>query len=524
MKLPIIPILVAAILLAAVIYFLNSTGSAIFVLDAPRLDRVADIEGIETEVAVTNDGIRYAVVSSGEIWLYDTSNSSSRRITQTSEPEHFPAWTPDGLRLTFSRGADTFVIAANNPDTAEVFKADATSLAWSPTGRIAFVRDRGLWLADPNGANERQVVEPSTSAEVTIRTPRFSPDSLQLAFIKTIPGLQGQVWLLNVLTGAAVPLVADRQAENPLDVGWIHEGRNLVYLTDRSGSFAIWLLDLAENTLIPLTPPLFGVPLDEVGMAVWKDRIVLPRHFVDSDITWGDATPIIQTDDIEFEPSVSPNGQSIAYTIAKENKFEIWTAGITGESPVFRTLGREPRFSPNGYQIVYTHTDLTGNPDLWTLDLRDNNSDVVTDADEIDINPDWSKDGRTIAFASNRAGHMSVWAVSTSGGKRFRLNEAGYYPRYSPDSQTILLWNKNALWTMPAAGGGLRLARENVPGPVPGVWTKDGPRYHADPEVSGGRQIWPLFDVVSDGRTVIAPIEIRGTELWSVELTYRQTN
>src|SRR5262249_55905688 len=109
MRLPIVPAIIAAALLGAAWYLFNASRSGVRILDVPRLSRLADIEGVETEVAVSGAGV-YAVVSSGDLWLLNTSNGARRRLTQTSEPESFPAWTPDGKRITFTRGADTFVI------------------------------------------------------------------------------------------------------------------------------------------------------------------------------------------------------------------------------------------------------------------------------------------------------------------------------------------------------------------------------------------------------------------------------
>ena len=102
-------------------------------------------------------------------------------------------------------------------------------------------------------------------------------------------------------------------------------------------------------------------------------------------------------------------------------------------------MGRQPRFSPDGNQIVYVNTDLNGNDDIWRVDLRTGIPQRLTDADEIDVTADWSRDGRMILFSSARGGRISVWTVSSSGGKRQRVNDGGYAPRFSPDGQEFLL-------------------------------------------------------------------------------------
>src|SRR5438093_13529638 len=104
--------------------------------------------------------------------------------------------------------------------------------------------------------------------------PRFSPDSLEIAFIKTQLGVRGEVWLVDVSSGMARPLVSDGAAENPMDVGWIDEGRDLAYLTNRSGPYCLWSGDLAKSTIHPLTQPLVAAPLTHIGMPVTPTRIV----------------------------------------------------------------------------------------------------------------------------------------------------------------------------------------------------------------------------------------------------------
>jgi Tol biopolymer transport system component len=543
MKLPVIPILVAATLLGGVVYLFNATWSERKTLDVPKVMRLADIDGIETEVAIAADGNRCAVIASGDLWMLNLATGDRKRLTQTPQPESFPAWSTDNQRVTFTRGSDTFAV---NPDTGaeELFRAGATWLSWSATSRTTFVRERALWVANPNDQNEQKLVEADARPDVTIQTPRFSPDALQIAFIKSQMGIRGEVWLLDVPNGMSRELVVDRAAENPMDVGWIVDGRNLAYLTDRAGAYSIWQVDLVESTILPLTQPLFTVPLGRIGMSVLGDRLVLPRHFVDSNIVLspptgqtgqtgltGSGTTVANTEKLEFEPAISPDERLIAYTIAEENSFEIWTSGINGEKPTFRTLGRDPRFGPNNYEVIYTHTDLNGNADIWKIDIRNGSAEHVTDADEIDVSADWSHDGRSIVFTSGRGDSLSVWTIPASGGKRLRINDGGYGARYSPDSRSILFWNREAFWITNADGRNAREIQSGIPTAAAGAWTPKGPAFVINGEIRTAteklfglenRALFPQFDVLRDGRFVVAPIDIRETGLWSIDLTYRE--
>jgi Tol biopolymer transport system component len=482
---------------------------------------LVDIDGIETEVASTPDGSRFAVVATGDLWVVNPATGDRKQLTRTAEFESAPAWMPDGRGITFTRGKDTF---AADPETGveKLFLPNATSLAWSHTSRTTFVRDRALWIANPNQQAAKALVDADLIPDVDIHSPRFSPDALEIAFIKSQLGLRGEVWIVDVLNGMARALVSDRVAENPLDVGWINEGRELAYLTNRAGAYSIWYVDLAASTIQPLTVPLVTVPLGRIGMAVIRDRIVLPRHFADSNIVLSDGTAVASSEQLEFQPAVSMDGTRVVYTVADENKFEIWTAGIQGENPSFRTLGREPRFAPNGFEVVYTYTDLNGNDDIWKLDIRDNSTERLTDAEEVDVTADSAYGGQSIAFASARGGTMSIWTIPASGGKRLRLNEGGYAPRFSPDGKSILFWNNKSLWTMDAHGGNVREIAQEVTEPKAGVWSRwpKGPAVLMRPPVD--RFAWPGFDTFPDGRFVFAPIDIRETALWAIDLTYRE--
>jgi hypothetical protein len=115
---------------------------------------------------------------------------------------------------------------------------------------------------------------------------------------------------------------------------------------------------------------------------------------------------------------------------------------------------------------------------------------------------------------------MVLWAIPAVGGKRLALDLNGYFPRFSRDGRTLLFWNAQALWTSTPDGREAKHVRENMTMPVPAGWLRGNPKIYSDAEINGGKAIWPEFDVLSDGRILTAPIEVRDTALWAVDLTY----
>jgi Tol biopolymer transport system component len=396
---------------------------------------------------------------------------------------------------------------------------DATFMNWSPAGHAAYVSERALWLTQPVSGQPKMIVPADPAADSSITRPRFSQDSLFLVFVKSTLGGRGEIWLVDLEGAEHRALTGDRVSENAVDAAWLENGSEIVYLTNRSGTYGLWVFNIPNNTIQPLTSTLLEFPVEPVGIALRGDRVIVPRHIADSDIVRSDGHVIAGTDNLEFQPAVSPDGKQVAWTVLNPKGFEVWTSGPDGQNARFHALGSEPRFSPNGVHLVYTHTSIVGEVELRRIDLRDGSSDSLTDSEEVDFQADWSPDGRSIAFASGRSS-MALWLLPASGGKRRLLSSSGYYPRFSADARSVTFWDREAFWTVSVDGGPAQRLRDAGAVPIPGVPRKDAVLDYLSPSVHGGRRIWPAFDTMPDGRFVIAPIDIAETALWSVDILY----
>ena len=525
MRVPVIPIVVATILIGGAVLLFSLSGEIELVLDVPEVFTLFDVEGVETELAFAPDGTRIAVIASGDLWLVDLEARSSRRLTTTATAESTPYWTPDGSRITFARGLDSFSVDTEGNDETVVLN-DATSMTWAADGTMAFVRGRGLWLAEPEG-EPKLLVPPDINADVTIRSPRFSPDGVELVFVKSMLNMRGEVWRVDIELELLLPVITDRVAENPVAAEWVTDSRHIVYLTDRGGGLAIWYVDLDEALLLPMTDPMMVRSAAPLGIAVHGERIVLPRHFITSDIVTSSGLTVVGTDQAELDPVVSPDGKFVAYTVADRGAFEIWEAPLDGAAPAhFVAIGQSPRYSPSGNEIVYTRIDLDGNKDVWKVDIHSGIPFRLTDALEIDDAPDWSPDGRTIIFSSERGGVLGLWTVSASGGKRLKLQLVGHAPRYSPDGETLLYWADDALWTVGTTSG-IPEKLADVDGPAQGLWVGDAPTYLFEGRIVTDvgeipANIWPRFDRLPDGEWLWSTLDMEKSELWVVDLVFKE--
>ena len=97
---------------------------------------------------------------------------------------------------------------------------------------------------------------------------------------------------------------------------------------------------------------------------------------------------------------------------------------------------RYSSISPDGKTVVFTYKG-----DLYTVPVTGGNATALTLHEAHDYMPVWSKDGKTIAFASDRYGNFDIFTIPVSGGeaKRVTFHSAAEYPYdFSADNQRII--------------------------------------------------------------------------------------
>ncbi len=83
--------------------------------------------------------------------------------------------------------------------------------------------------------------------------------------------------------------------------------------------------------------------------------------------------------------------------------------------------------SPDGATLLYQQTDYNmsenrGVTTIWVEDLATRQTTRLTDTSSNNLSPQWSADGETIYFLSNRSGKMQVWKMNATGGDATQLS------------------------------------------------------------------------------------------------------
>jgi dipeptidyl aminopeptidase/acylaminoacyl peptidase len=105
----------------------------------------------------------------------------------------------------------------------------------------------------------------------------------------------------------------------------------------------------------------------------------------------------------------------------------------------------EPQPSPDGRQVVFSRRtyDWDSNKttiNLWIVGIDGRGLRPLTSAAARDGGAQWSPDGRTIAFVSNRGGSSQIWTIDPTGGEAIQLTR---FPldvenvRWSPDGTRL---------------------------------------------------------------------------------------
>ncbi|MBV9696592.1 MAG: CehA/McbA family metallohydrolase [Gammaproteobacteria bacterium] len=266
-----------------------------------------------------------------------------------------------------------------------------------------------------------------------------------------------------------------------------------------------------------------------MGGSLWRQRI-------DSD----SARQLTAGPGYDYQPDWSPDGRSIVFVRAQGNAYELWLLDVaSGQSHALTQGGAvnvEPRFSPDGTRVLYVSSAYQRHLHVFAATLEGGTlgkSERLTGENKSplpryyyspydhEINPLWSRDGKSILYVSNRGrihGTGGLWRAAaepnaTATELHYEETNWGMRADLAPEGERLVYSsylgrNHLQLWLLPAGGG--------QPFPFTyGDWDETSPRWSPD-----GHWIASISNRTGD--TQLALRELPGAHLRLLNVRERQ--
>lgn len=173
------------------------------------------------------------------------------------------------------------------------------------------------------------------------------------------------------------------------------------------------------------------------------------------DLTNGNRWLLSYQTGINSGGTFSPDGKSVYLTISKNGTSDLYKIDLQGKVQKALTKGPngalnvEPSVSADGERIAFS-SDRSGQPMVWVMGSDGDSPKRLTFAGQYNSSPDWSPDGKSLVFASYQQGHYDLYLMGlngTTGVSLQKLTDAvkpngkpadNEDPVFSPDGRHIM--------------------------------------------------------------------------------------
>ncbi|MFH1729741.1 MAG: hypothetical protein ABIA04_15120 [Pseudomonadota bacterium] len=231
-----------------------------------------------------------------------------------------------------------------------------------------------------------------------------------------------------------------------LSPAWSSDGKKIVFVSDRRGSWELNIIDWIQKKIYPITKlettiisPTFNPTNDEIVAAMSVKGDTKLFRFSQTGKMLQQLTKGWNSMDIQ--PSFSPDGTKIAFSSSRSGRPQIYVMDANGNNVKRLTFGEMkdqcPAWSPKGDKIVYASQDADKHMDIFVINADGSGQPQrLTYDSRNNEDPTWSPDGRFIAFSTDRErGKYHVWIMNKDGKNARPLTKGkGEYiiPSWSP--------------------------------------------------------------------------------------------
>jgi serine/threonine protein kinase/Tol biopolymer transport system component len=382
-------------------------------------------------VQITNDGVQKfgvipPILASDGPRLYFTEATNPASISQVSSTGGNTVFIPAPFKtpslflldislkrseILFTAGLDPegplWTLPLPGGSAERVGNLMVTEATWSPDGQsIAYGKfdgSNGVHIARSDGSESHKI---ATTEKIVVR-PRWSPDGKVLRFTQASPSTETRLlWEVSADGSNLHPLFPGNDHKDCCGV-WTPDGKYFIYQSTREGITSLWAIN--------------------EGMGFFRKTSTEPVQLTTGPLTF-------------MSPSVSIDGQRV-FALGIQNRGELMRYDTrTGQFvPYLSGVSAEGLdFSRDGEWLTYVaYPEGT----LWRSRVDGTQRLQLTDSSLSVGLPQWSPDGRQIAFtAKKRGGDWKIYIISAEGGTPEQLIQGAgpeTDPTWSPDGSSL---------------------------------------------------------------------------------------
>jgi len=475
-------------------------GGGIYVVSALGGEaRLLVKEGRSPRLSPSGDEIAYWTGNpnnprTGRIFVVPFSGAGARQLAAEFPGAARPVWLPDGKHLAF---------AGTRESREDIYVAALDGRAASPTGLYQLLEDQhlspvGRFPAVCPTAGNRWIFAASLGDSLNLWQVTVSPGKWLVAGIpQRLTSGAGLEWQPSADSGGRVAFVSHKESSHiwrlpvlanegkiagelqQLTRGEVSDiwpyasssGKQIVFVSNRTGSNQVWQKDLDSGKEVALTATRHA--LDEaiitrdgarVAYAESIDRKRWTTYVVPAT---GSGVPENVCEDCGFAENWSPDGTRILGSRQGASGNIFWLLDLPSGKKIelLRDLKRnlfQGRFSPDGRWICFQALEGPNRARLMIAPFRPAEVPskewiAVTDQPSSEGQPRWSPDGKLLYFSSMRDGFRCIWAQ--------RLDPATKLPQgrpfavyHSHDPHRSLSILNHGLWELCVAQNALIFA------------------------------------------------------------------